>query len=109
MKNQFTNVLLTLAGVIIAMMMVTVIYLGYQVTYYKALQEKTDTTTVVSTDTTYKEHYFVDKEPEQKTEYIIKREVVYQKLNEDSTVAVPREITIKKKSMTESYKTLQLQ
>ena len=108
MKNQFNNVLLALAGVIIAMMMVTVIYFGNQVVYYKTLLEKTDTTTVVTTDTIYKDHYIVDKEPEQKTEFIIKREVVYQKLNEDSTVAVPREITIKKKSTKGNYKTLQL-
>jgi hypothetical protein len=59
--------------------------------------EKTDTTTVVSTDTVFKDHYIVDKEPEQKTEYIIKREIVYQKLNEDSTLAMPMEIHLKKK------------
>ena len=63
----------------------------------RELLEKTDTTTVVSTDTLYLEKVYTDTIPTYITQTIYQTDTLYKKADNDSIEAQPIVVTLKKK------------
>ena len=95
-NNKSNNTLLIIATLIIAFMTTICWFQNSTLDNYKKLLEETDTTTIVETDTVYRDTTIVDTVPQYIHQLIVKTDTVY-KQEGDSISQIPMVIALKKK------------
>ena len=108
MEKKTNDMIIIAATVLMILMGIVMWFQNKTLNEYKQLLEKTDTTTIVETDTIYRDKYVTDTVPKYVNQLIVKTDTVYKQVG-DSIEAQPMIIALKKKKSPTLWQIQQIQ